>query len=240
MARLPRIIVPGLPMHVIQRGNNKQATFFTDHDYRKFLDVLDVASKEHDCLVHAYVLMTNHIHLLLTPMSENSISLMMQAIGRKYVRYINGTYQRSGTLWEGRYKSALVETEQYLLTCSRYIELNPVRAGMVDGPGQYKWSSYGYNALGINNNGLTQHDIYMRLGKTDALRQSAYKALFSHHLDADALDLIRANTKKNTIVGNSRFQDEIQQVLKCRVKKLEHGGDRKSSEFDSNSSVLTP
>lgn len=233
MARLPRIIVPGLPLHVIQRGNNRQATFFLEEDYRKYLDALEVASDEYECLVHAYVLMTNHIHLLLTPMTEKSVSLMMQAIGRKYVRYINGAYQRSGTLWEGRYKSALVETEQYLLTCSRYIELNPVRAGMVDAPGQYKWSSYCSNALGTDNNCLTQHEVYMRLGKNDESRQQAYKSLFKNHLDTDALELIRDGTQKDTIIGDSRFQDEIKQVLQRRVRKHRHGGDRKSPEFES-------
>ena len=239
MARLPRIIVPGLPLHIIQRGNNKQATFFSAEDYHKYLEALKEASEKYECLVHAYVLMTNHIHLLVTPMTKSSVSLMMQAIGRKYVRYVNGTYQRSGTLWEGRYRSALVESEQYLLTCSRYIELNPVRAGMVKAPGQYKWSSYASNALGLNNSNLTQHEVYTRLGVSDALRQKAYKALFNNHLDAAALDMIRDSTQKNTIMGDSRFQDEIMKVLQRRVRKHPHGGDRKSCEFDLVSSVLT-
>ena len=231
MARLPRIIVPGIPLHIIQRGNNRQATFFSEEDYHRYLDVLKTASEEYACSIHAYVLMTNHIHLLVTPETEDSVSLMMQAIGRKYVRYINGTYQRSDTLWEGRFKSALVEIEQYFLTCSRYIELNPVRAGIVDFPEEYKWSSYCSNALGVINPYLTKHDVYLRLSESDLLRQKAYKALFRSHIDAHSLEVIRNSTQKNTVMGGSRFEEEIERVLKCRVKRFEHGGDRKSSEF---------
>lgn len=241
MARLPRIVVPGLPMHVIQRGNNRQATFFAEEDYRKYLDVLSLASEENECSIHAYVLMTNHIHLLVTPTTETSLALMMQDIGRKYVRYINSTYQRTGTLWEGRYKSALVESEQYLLTCSRYIELNPVNAGMVDASGQYKWSSYRSNALGNMAYGLiTPHEIYLRLGGSEALRQESYKALFDNHIDNSIIDDIRENTQKCTIIGNSHFQDEIKVMLKRRVGKYDHGGDRKSDDYNVISSDLTP
>lgn len=240
MARLPRIVIPGSPMHVIQRGNNRQAIFFTENDYRKYLDVLAQASEEHECSIHAYVLMTNHIHLLVTPTTESSLPLMMQAIGRRYVQYINTTYQRTGTLWEGRYKSALIESEQYLLICSRYIELNPVRAGMVTAPGQYKWSSYRANALGKIDSNLTQHELYKSLGKCEESCLQAYKALFKSHLENDALDMIRVNTQKNTIIGNSCFQNEIKEMLKRRVSKYMHGGDRKSAEFTVISSNLTP
>ena len=241
MARLPRIVVPGLPMHVIQRGNNRQATFFAEDDYRKYLEVLSIAAEENECFIHAYVLMTNHIHLLVTPTTETSLALMMQDIGRKYVRYINNTYQRTGTLWEGRYKSALVESEQYLLTCSRYIELNPVNAGMVDEPGQYKWSSYHSNALGnISNKLITPHEVYQRLGNSDEQRQKVYKALFENHIDSSTLNDIRESTQKCTIIGNCHFQDEIKIMLKRRVAKYSHGGDRKSDDFDVISSDLTP
>ena len=239
MARLPRIVVPGLPMHVIQRGNNRQAIFFIEEDYRKYLEILASASEEHECSIHAYVLMTNHVHLLVTPVTESSLPLMMQAIGRKYVNYINRTYQRTGTLWEGRYKSALVESEQYLLACSRYIEMNPIRAGMVDGPGQYKWSSYSSNALGKKDHKLTQHELYQRLGSCDVLRQQAYKALFKNYIDVEALDMIRESTQQSSIIGDSRFKDEIKIMLKRRVGKFRHGGDRRSSEFDVDSSALT-
>jgi putative transposase len=132
MARLPRYVLPGQPQHVIQRGNNRGVTFFADEDYSFYLDRLKEACTKHGCAVHAYVLMTNHVHLLLTPDTSSSIAKVMQSVGRRYVQHINYTYRRTGTLWEGRYKATLIDSEQYLLTCSRYIELNPVRAGIVD------------------------------------------------------------------------------------------------------------
>lgn len=131
MARMPRVTCPDLPHHVIQRGNNRSAIFFDDSDYRAYLNWLAESMEKYGCSLHAYVLMTNHVHLLLTPESESSISQTLQSLGRRYVRYINGVYGRAGTLWEGCYKSSIVQSEQYLLTCYRYIELNPVRAGMV-------------------------------------------------------------------------------------------------------------
>ena len=160
MARLPRIVVPGQALHLIQRGNNRQPIFFSPDDYIKYLETLSQSAVRQCCSIHAYVLMTNHIHLLVTPDTEDGISLMMQDIGRNYVRYINQTYRRSGTLWEGRFKSALIDSERYLLTCSRYIELNPVRAGMVRVPEEYRWSSYHCNALGKLNPLIKPHHLY--------------------------------------------------------------------------------
>jgi len=148
MARLPRLYVPGCAHHIIQRGNNRQACFFDDLDYAFYLDKLKEASKKYRVSIHAFVLMTNHVHLLATPNDQYGISKMMQSLGRRYVGYVNATYQRTGTLWEGRYKSTLVDSEDYLLTVSRYIELNPVRADMVDHPAEYPWSSYRGNSMG--------------------------------------------------------------------------------------------
>ena len=141
MARQPRFILPGQPQHVIQRGNNRQPIFATTRDYEFYLEKLLKASKEHECQIHAYVLMTNHVHLLVTPTKIDGLSKMMQMLGRYYVQYFNYNYQRTGTLWEGRYKACLISSEQYLLTCMRYIELNPLRAQMVEEPGQYRWTS---------------------------------------------------------------------------------------------------
>ncbi|MEG7522687.1 MAG: transposase, partial [Chromatiales bacterium] len=135
--------------------------------------------------------MTNHVHLLVTPKKPNAISSMMQSIGRRYVRYINKEYRRSGTLWEGRYKASLIHSESYLLTCHHYIELNPVRAGMVTHPGEYRWSSYGANAQGLSSTVLSAHDEYLRLGSMNAERQSAYRELFRHHLDPGVIENIR-------------------------------------------------
>ena len=232
MARYARIVVPGQAMHIIQRGNNRQATFYAEEDYRKYLDILFDYAGECECQIHAYVLLTNHVHLLLTPQTVNSVSLLMQAVGRKYVRYINGAYQRSGTLWEGRYKSAIIDTAKYLLTCSRYIELNPVRAGMVQGARQYKWSSYRANALGMGEmEYLTPHPLYKRLGETAEKRQAAYRALFSCQIEPESLNLIREGTQKCTLIGKDRFKKEVEKMLKRRVTKLTHGGDRKSKRF---------
>jgi len=244
MARQPRVVVPGVPMHIIQRGNNCSATFFADNDYYLYLNTLAEAALEYGCRLHTYVLMTNHVHLLVTPASHDSVALMMQAIGRKYVRYINNVYQRTGTLWEGRYKSALVDSDNYLLTCSRYIELNPVRAHMVDAPGQYRWSSYRANALGKFDRYVLPHSLYINLGATDTERQAAYRSLFELHISKSVLRAIRENTQQCTLIGDTRFQEEIQAMLKRRVMKLEHGGDRKSDGFidksSTESSGLTP
>ncbi len=148
MARLPRFSLPGQPQHVIQRGNNRSIIFAADEDYIFFKDCLDEAAKRYGCDIHAYVLMTNHVHFLMTPYEGNSISKVLQSVGRRYVQYFNHAYQRTGTLWEGRYKAILIESECYLLTCCRYIELNPVRAAMVSDPGDYPWSSYCHHVRG--------------------------------------------------------------------------------------------
>ncbi|MGC2047550.1 MAG: transposase, partial [Gallionella sp.] len=148
MARLPRFVLPGQPQHVIVRGNNRSEIFCADADYRFYLEKLQLACDKHGCDLHAYVLMTNHVHLLITPHEEQSLSKALQMLGRYYVQYYNHCYQRTGTLWEGRYKATLIDSEAYLLTCMRYIELNPVRAGMVAHPSEYPWSSYHHNALG--------------------------------------------------------------------------------------------
>ena len=235
MARRARIVVPGQAMHIVQRGNNRQATFYAEEDYRRYLDILFDYAERTGCLIHAYVLMTNHVHLLLTPQEKVSVAELMQSIGRKYVRYINGAYRRTGTLWEGRYKSAMIDSEHYLLSCSRYIELNPVRAAMVKGPGQYKWSSYHHNALADCDVNLIPHVLYEKLGKTLEERRRAYRGLFKTQLDDQAIKLIRDNTKRETVIGNKEFQQQIEMMLKRRVTKIEHGGDRKSKVFKEGS-----
>jgi putative transposase len=142
MARLTRICLPEVPRHIIQRGNNRQACFGSEEDFAAYAHWLGEYSHRFHVAIHAWVFMTNHVHLLVTPNTEDGVSRLMHTLGRKYVRHFNFTYRRSGTLWEGRFKSCVVEAESYLLTCQRYIELNPVRTGMVDEPGQYKWSSF--------------------------------------------------------------------------------------------------
>ena len=240
MARLPRNVVPGLPVHVIQRGNNRQAVFFADSNYRLYLDSLRMAVERAGCAVHAYVLMTNHVHLLVTPSAAQGLSRLMQSVGRRYVRYVNGMYKRTGTLWEGRFKSAVVDSDRYLLTCMRYIEMNPVRAGMVGAPGEYRWSSYAVNALGGSNSLITPHPLYEALGNDTHARRAAYQGLFGDDAGADELAVIRAATETGTPIGNDRFRSEIAAMLNRRVEKFSHGGDRRGVRFKKVSSTLTP
>lgn len=234
MARLPRFVIPGQPQHVIVRGNNRSEIFCADADYQFYLEKLQLACEQHSCDVHAYVLMTNHVHLLITPHEEQSLSKVLQKLGRYYVQYYNYCYQRTGTLWEGRYKATLIDSAAYLLTCMRYIELNPVRAGMVAHPSEYRWSSYHYNALGRADVLLTQQLEYRRLGKTDEARQAAYRQLFKYHIPENSLAEIRDATNKAWVLGNDRFKQRIQQQLERRVEPAARGGDRKSAQFRSD------
>jgi putative transposase len=231
MARLPRLNLPGIPQHVVQRGNNRQPSFFTEQDYTVYLDKLKDYARKYKVAVHAYVLMTNHVHLLMTPESATGVSQLMQALGRYYVLYVNKTYERTGTLWEGRYKSTLVDSDNYFLLVSRYIELNPVRAGMVTHPAEYPWSSYRGNALGKNIELLTHHICYQCLGLKDEERQNAYRALFEHHIEELALHEIRDATNKAWVLGENRFKHKVEQQAGRRASPLAKGGDRKSKTF---------
>ncbi len=217
MPRKPRFFLPGVPVHAVQRGNNHQAVFFDDSDCQAYLNWLGEGASRYGCDIHAYVLMTNHVHLLVTPSERESVSRLMQYVGRYYVTYINHEYGRSGTLWEGRYKASLVQEETYLLACYRYIELNPVRAGMVKGPGRYRWSSYGRNALGRADNLITAHGQYRALGRSQATRQTAYKALFKAHLEEGQLEEIRGAWETGTPLGEIRFKDQVERALGQRV-----------------------
>jgi len=175
--------------------------------------------------------MKNHVHLLMTPDTETGVSKLMQSLGRYYVRYINSTYSRSGTLWEGRYKSTLVDNEHYFLTVSRYIELNPVRANMVDDPAEYPWSSYHRNALGKYIELITPHELYQRLGKNDKARQKGYMGLFKTRLDRQLLQQITESTLKGWVLGNDLFKQQIEKQSKRRVEPGKRGGDRKSKAY---------
>lgn len=220
MARLPRYVIPGQPQHIIQRGNNRQAIFAAEADYLFFRDALVDAATKHGLAIHAYVWMTNHIHLLATPELDDSISKVFQSVGRRYVQYFNFTYRRSGTLWEGRYRATVVDSERYLLTLMRYIELNPVRAGMVAHPKDYAWSSYLYNAQGeggLNANWLVRHQEYTRLGRSATDRQSAYRQLFRAALSANDLKAIRESTHKGWALGGEQFKKQIEVLGRRRA-----------------------
>jgi|SRR5438876_135651 len=228
MARLPRYFLPGQPQHVIQRGNNRTPIFVTDDDYSCYLDCLAAATQRHGADIHAYVLMTNHVHLLVTPHHPESLPRILQSVGRRYVQYFNYTYQRTGTLWEGRYKATLIDSAQYLLSCYRYIELNPVRAHMVATPGEYRWSSYRHHAQGTADNIITDHELYRALGGTDQERQAAYRALFAIHLDDSHLTEIRDATNKAWVLGDERFQNEVAALAQRRAHPLPKGRPKKS------------
>ena len=205
MPRRPRLVLPGLPLHIIQRGNNREACFRAGADFPVYLSMLRAAAELGECTVHAYVLMTNHVHLLISPGEAESPGCMMKALGQRYVQYVNRRYGRSGTLWEGRFRSCIIEDERYFWTCQRYIELNPVRAGMVSRPGEYKWSSYHANADGVEDPIVTPHNLYQGLAADAPQRCSAYQELFSDELDDDAIDALRHATNGNHVIGGGEF-----------------------------------
>ena len=208
MARKPRFNLPGVPQHVIQRGNNRENCFFTNDDYRRYLRYLRDAAIENHTAIHAYVLMTNHVHILATPGREFGISHMMQDLGRRYVPYINRTYQRTGTLWSGRYKASLIDSEAYLLTCMRYIELNPVRAGMSQHPGEYPWSSFTSNAQLAVSTFIEPHPVYQSLGKTVAERAMAYRNLFQNPISPNDVRDIRVSLNQELALGRKASKEQ--------------------------------
>jgi putative transposase len=218
MPRKPRFNLIGIPQHVIQRGNNREPCFYAELDYRQYLADVQVAAEKFGSRVHAYVLMTNHVHILVTPMTDHGIPQMMQSLGRRYVYYFNKSYKRSGTLWEGRYKSSLVDNDRYLLTCMRYIELNPVRAKMVNHPGEYKWTSYHSNGLNHQDSLIKHHPTYSELGSSTSLRQAAYRELFRHYMDDDTLQEIRHSLNHELVYGRSTFKDKIEALTKRQTR----------------------
>ncbi len=223
MSRQPRPDLAGVTQHVVQRGNDRQPCFFTTQDQGRYLSDLAMAARRYEVAVHAYVLMTNHVHLLVTPAGAGAVARMMQCLGRHYVRYVNISYRRSGTLWEGRYKSCLVDGDRYLLACHRYIELNPVRAAMVATPVAYQWSSYKTHALGVLDPLLTPHASYRALADTDAERRSHYRALIAEALDKTEVGRIRDYLQQQRALGPGRFQRAIEaQLGRCATVRAAH------------------
>jgi putative transposase len=232
MPRRPRIHIDGLPLHIVQRGHNRGACFFDDQDRHAYLGWLGDALQREQCRLHAYVLMTNHVHLLLTPEHAASVPRLIISVGRRYVQYINHSYGRSGTLWESRYKSSLVQAETYLLFCQRYIELNPVRAGMVSNPAHYPWSSYRANALGQANPILSPHPLYVALAAAETPRRETYRALFRGALDEAPLADLRMALNQDQPVGNSRFYAEIEAITGQRRELRKRGRPRKRNQHE--------
>ena len=238
MPRRARLALAGIPWHIIQRGNNRAVCFHAEDDYQFYLHYLKAFAEQFGCAIHAYVLMTNHVHLLLTPEREDSAALTMKHLGQRYVQYINRSYRRSGTLWEGRFRSCLTQTEDYVLACYRYIELNPVRAAMVTKPQDCRWSSFHANGMGKANAIITPHEQYARLGRTDAERRQAYRALFRAHLDETIVHEIRSATNGNYALGNRRFQQQIEAALGRRAIRGAAGRPAKALQEDGRQQAL--
>ena len=226
MPRRARMYLAGLPYHVVQRGNNREACFIEPENYLFYLELWKKLSTRYGVSVHAYVLMTNHVHFLATPDNETAISNTMKVAGSRYAQYINKKYRRTGTLWEGRHRASLVQSERYLLTCMRYIELNPVRAQMVARPEEYRWSSYGVNAWS-DHSWLRPHEDYLRLGSSSAARGHAYRELFKTGLSEEDLHLLRKAAHCCQPVGNNRFREPIERKYGLQLGQMERGRPRK-------------
>jgi len=212
MPRRRRYCPAGLPVHIVQRGNNKQVCFTSDSDLAAYANWLKDAARKYGVAIHAWVFMTNHVHLLVTPGADDAVSKTMQYIGRYYVRYFNYQYDRTGTLFEGRYKSSLIQSNHYLLACYKYIELNPVRAGLVKDPADYAWSSYRANTMGQTVKMWTPHENYLALGNNQERRQMAYQRLFTEDMGRELITDIRGALNTGLVLGDDHFRHQVAQL----------------------------
>jgi putative transposase len=227
MPRPPRVVLPGHTLHIIQRGNNRSSCFVDNEDRACYLAALLHASERARCAIHAYVLMPNHAHLLVTAGDARAPARMMQALGRSYVRHFNDRHGRTGTLWEGRFRSSLIDSERYFLQCSRYIESNPVRAALVSGPEEYQWSSFRSNAEGQRDTLVQRHPVYLALGRWNSTRREAYRALFEVPLHASVLDAIRRATNKGIVLGFDDSRSSLLRALGRPRTRAANGGNRR-------------
>jgi putative transposase len=223
MARLRRYCPAGIPQHVLQRGNNRSACFASEADMAVYANFLYDAMSKYGAAIHGWVFMANHVHLLVTPDQDDSLSRAMQHLGRHYVRYFNHRYQRTGTLFEGRFKSCIVQQARYFLVCQRYIELNPVRAGIVRDPADYIWSSYRSNGFGRVSKLCDPHPQYLSLGRSDSERQMRYRSLFESHVEGDLLADVRQSINQGLALGSEKFRKEIEDLGGRRQKLLKRG-----------------
>ncbi|OHE81841.1 MAG: hypothetical protein A2X76_00855 [Lysobacterales bacterium GWF1_69_6] len=223
MPAIPRLDLANVPKHIIQRGVNKTPCFLHRANYWKYLDELALAASQTGCAVHAYVLMTNHVHLLVTPPEDGATSRMMQQLGTRYVRYFNAMHQRTGTLWEGRFRSCLVSADDYFLTCQRYIELNPVRAGMVSRPADYRWSSYHANAQGRIDPVVQPHAVYLGLAADTPTRWKTYAALVASGISDAQREEISRYTHQGRAFGPPAFQRQVRRELVAETRLRKRG-----------------
>jgi len=239
MARLSRYFLPDQPLHIIQRGNNRSAIFFAPDDHALFRLWLGEAAAAQGCAIHAYVLMTNHFHLVATPRRADGLPRMMQSLGRRYVQHVNRTQRRTGTLWEGRYRATPIDAEAYFFACCRYVEENPVRAGMVAAPADHSWSSYRRNALGAADPLVVEHALYTALGADAAQRSAGYRALF-RPLDEATLTAIRAATNKGWALGDDDFRARVTAQTGRRAERLPAGRKRQVAPSDGPLDRVAP
>jgi len=230
MPRPPRLDLAGIPQHVVQRGVDRRPCFVLEIHFQEYLRHLLERAEEHGCQVHAYVLMCNHVHLLATPSEAGGMGRLMQSLGRRYVGFFNLMMERTGTLWEGRFKSCLVDTDSYLLRCYRYIELNPVRAGITAEPGGYRWSSYHCNGLGKSDPLITPHPRYQALGWSQAERCAAYRAIVAQGCERMEADQIRTMTSRQRAFGGTQFQHELEAAHRRPMGAVRRGRPRIEAE----------
>ena len=232
MARLPRIVIPNQPMHIMHRGNNRQIIFETEDDMLRIKEDISHALIKSDCDLHAYVIMTNHLHLLITPKEKGTLAVFMQSMANRYVRYFNATRKKTGTIWEGRYKSCLIDSENHLFKLYKYIESNPVKAKMVDDISDYKWSSYRHNAYAKKDKLIKEHALYLALGTSTKKRSVRYRELFATlDIGGDRVKISKA-TRAGDVYGSSEFHAEVARLISRVTKRTTHGGDRKSKEYN--------
>ena len=223
MARLPRLVIPNHPHHIIQEGNDRQLIFRDDEDYQRFLGWLKESAREFKVSVHAYALMPNHLHLLASPATEEGLARMMQRVGRYYVPWFNQKYERLGGLFRGRFKTSLIDSERYFMMCSRYIEFNPVRSGLVSDPADYRWSSYAHHAGVRQDSLIIDHALYWGLGNTPFQREAAYIDLARQPLASAELDSINQAVLKGWPLGSDAFKAQLQQKAKRQVLPAKRG-----------------
>jgi len=234
MARLPRLVVPHQPLHIMHRGNNRQDIFNSEDDMLRIKDDIKEALKKSGCALHTYVIMTNHLHLLVTPESKEKLAIFMQTMANRYVRYYNALHKRTGTIWEGRYKSCLVDADSYLFTLYKYIEMNPVKANMVADISEYPWSSYSYNALGMPDELITEHVLYTGICEKEELRCSRYIEMFNQlNINKQRKDIVKA-TLAGEVYGTDSFHSKISKLINRVTRLSSHGGDRKSEAYKKN------
>lgn len=235
MARTPRFNIIDIPQHIVQTGHNSLNCFFDDEDYEFYLYSLKLAADQYQADVHAYVLLPNMIQMVATPRVPQAVSSMMQSLGRRYVQYANHRYKRSGTLWSGRYKSSLIDSEAYLLSCCRYVELKPMFLRLVEDPGDYRWSSFSHNTGVRKDHLLREHKVYRNLGDTSRQRAVEYRKLFHYEFDKRLLTYIAETIKLGQVLGGDAFKDRLEKISQRSVRPLKRGRPRKELTVETQS-----